>query len=121
MGDRASVIITSKDFKAPITIYGHWGGTTNAMAVAKVLERTDRVGDANYLTAQVFYEYAVSLNEYDGNLSFGIGAYDDSNGYGHGATDDNPPIILNADTGEVEYQGKTYTGLAFVMEFMPHS
>ena len=76
MGDRSSIYIASKHFPHPVALYGHWSGQDNLVAVANVLARTDRVGDPNYLTAQVFYEFAVS-NGYTGNLSFGIGTYED--------------------------------------------
>ena len=115
MGDRASIIIESESFEGAISLYGHYAGTTNALAVATVLERTDRVGDPSYLTAQVFYEYAVSLNDYKGNLGFGIGAYTNADD----TTDDNPAVYLNADTGEVRYDGYTYTALEFALAFTP--
>ena len=97
MGNRSSIIITSEQFPAPIYLYGHWSGDDNVRAVRNVLERTTRVGDPNYLTAQLFYEFAINLGKYDGNLSFGIGTYPtDTTDW-----DDNPPVTINADTGEV--------------------
>jgi len=114
MGDRATIHITSQSFSSPIELYGHWSGTDNARAVAKVLERTDRIGDANYLTAQVFYEYAVMLGGYTGHLSFGIRA---TNAEPSDTWDDNPIVILNADTGSVEYDGQTYTANQFALAY----
>lgn len=96
MGDRASIIVKSKSFDSPIRFYGHWSGSNNRLAVHNVLAKTDRVGDPSYLAAQIYYEFAVKLGKTDGLLSFGISA--DADTYG----DDNPPIIINADTGEIE-------------------
>jgi hypothetical protein len=99
MGDRSAIIIESTRFQTPIAIYGHWSGTDNVLAVQNVLERTGRVGDPSYLTAQLFYEFAVKLGDYDGELSFGIDAFG-------GTPDevdkwlDNATVIINADTGE---------------------
>jgi hypothetical protein len=98
MGDRSSIIISSKQFDAPITLYGHWSGEDNLTAVQSVIERTDRVGDPMYLTAQVFYEFA-KLGNYDGNLSFGIGAFTNTGDN----WDDNPAVYLDADTGEITH------------------
>ena len=97
MGDRSSIIITSERFANPITFYGHWSGDHNLKAVQNVLARTGRVGDPSYLAAEIFYEFAINLGSYDGNLSFGIGAWGD-NDY---TWDDNDPVFVNADTGEV--------------------
>jgi hypothetical protein len=96
MGDRSAIVIASKQFQTPITLYGHWSGETNITAVKSVLERTDRVGDPSYLTAQIFWEFA-RLGSYDGKLSFGIDTFggDPSNAM------DNETIWVNADTGEV--------------------
>lgn len=96
MGDRSSIVIKSKQFDSPIRFYGHWSGTDNSLAVHNVLAKTDRIGDPSYLAAQIYYEFAVKLGRTDGGLSFGISADEDTGG------DDNPPIIINADTGEIE-------------------
>lgn len=92
MGNRSTITITSRNFPAPITFYGHWSGGQNVEAVRNVLARTGRIGDEGYLTAQVFYEFA-KLGNYDGELSFGIFS-------GEMVEDENPHIQLNADTGE---------------------
>jgi len=113
MGDRSSIYIESKQFPHPVALYGHWSGQDNLVAVANVLSRTDRVGDANYLTAQVFYEFAVS-NGYTGGLSFGIGTYEDTSD----GLDDNPAVYLNADTGEVTYEGITYSQTDFLTDYL---
>ena len=114
MGDRSYIQITSKDFKTPISLYGHWSGTDNLEAVKNVLARTGRIGDPSYLTAQIFYEFA-KLGNYDGEYSFGIDAF--------GAEPDKPAfmsfsnnnwtIYVNADTGEYTYKGEVHT------EFVP--
>lgn len=112
MGDRATIHITSESFTSPIELYGHWSGTDNARAVANVLARTDRIGDSTYLTAQLFYEYAVILGDYTGKLGFGIRAVRETP---NSLWDDNPVIVVNADTGSVEYDGQTYTATQFVL------
>jgi hypothetical protein len=98
MGDRSAIVIESERFLTPIMLYGHWSGAENLASVASVLERTGRVGDPSYLTAQLFYEFAVVRGGYDGELSFGIDAF--------GGTPeevdkwmDAPTIVVNADNG----------------------
>jgi len=98
VGDRSAIIIESERFITPITLYGHWSGRDNLIAVASVLETTDRVGDPSYLTAQLFYKFAVELGKYDGNLSFGIDAFGGTPKEVN-ATMDNDTIVVNADTG----------------------
>ena len=98
MGDRSAIVIHSEQYKTPITFYGHWSGEQNIEAVKNVLARTGRVGDPSYLTAQIFYEFAIVLGRYDGSLSFGIdtfGSVEDLDG-----SMDNDTIYVNADTGE---------------------
>ena len=98
VGDRSAIIIESERFITPITLYGHWSGRDNLTAVASVLETTDRIGDPSYLTAQLFYEFAVVRGKYDGELSFGIDAF----GGTPEAVDkwmDRPTIIVDADKG----------------------
>lgn len=104
MGNRATIVINSTEFDTPISLYGHWSGETNLTAVQNVIQRTDRIGDAQYLTAQLFYEFAINLGGYDGQLSFGIGAYDAINDL----YDDVPTVYVNADTGEYECDGYHY-------------
>ena len=87
MGDRSAIIIESERFITPITLYGHWSGRDNLTAVASVLETTDRVGDPSYLTAQLFYKFAVELGKYDGTPQ-------EIN-----ATMDTDAIVVNADKG----------------------
>lgn len=100
MGDRSAIVVTAKEFKTPITFYGHWSGDDNITAVKNVLARTGRIGDVSYLTAQLFYEFA-KLGNYDGELSFGI----DTFGYTPDGMD-NPTITINADTGEYTIEGE---------------
>ena len=97
MGNRSLIVIESERFATPITLYGHWSGAENLAAVAEVLGKTTRKGDPSYLTAQIFYEFAVVRGKYDGELSFGIDTF--------GLTDpadavDNDTVYVNADTGE---------------------
>lgn len=112
MGDRSSIYITNDTDDSVIRIYGHWSGDHNAKAVATLLNKTDRVGDPMYLTAQMFYEFAIIQGGYTGGLGFGIGSatYIDY-------TEDNPAIVVNADTGEVKYEDTTYTRNEFIKSF----
>jgi hypothetical protein len=104
MGNRAFIQIDSERFAMPIVLYGHWSGEDNLTAVKNVLDRTSRVGDPEYLAAQIFYEFAITLGGYDGNLSFGIS----SGVIGSGSWQDVEPVYVNADTGEYRYCGVTY-------------
>jgi len=96
MGDRSAIVIHSEQYKTPITFYGHWSGDDNVKAVENVLKRTDRIGDPTYLAGQLFYEFAINLGGYDGNLGFGImpllNNYDDEG-------DDNPSVWVDAESG----------------------
>jgi len=112
MGDRSSIYITSEVLASPIHLYGHWAGSDNLVTVANVLNKTDRVGDPMYLTAQLFYEFAVIQGGYTGSTGFGIGSSTYTN-----YADDNEPIVVNADTGEVKYEDTTYTQAEFVTNF----
>jgi len=112
MGDRSSIYITSEVLASPIHLYGHWAGNDNLVAVANVLNKTDRVGDPMYLTAQLFYEFAVVQGGYVGSLGFGIGSSTYTN-----YADDNEPIVVNADTGEVKFEDTHYTQEDFVKAF----
>ena len=103
MGNRAFIQIESRYFPEPVVFYGHWSGDHNITAVKNVLARTDRVGDPEYLAAQVFYEFT-TLAGYDGNLSFGISS---GKVIDEEAWTDNPTVILNADTGVATVDGKT--------------
>lgn len=99
MGDRSFIQVESKQFKIPVLFYGHWSGEQNLEAVRNVLERSGRIGDPSYLSAQIFYEFA-KLGNYDGELSFGIwsGKVDGSEWV------DAPTVFVNADTGAYTYQ-----------------
>ena len=110
MGDRAFIQIDSTQFDLPILLYGHWSGEENLTAVQNVLARTGRIGDPSYLTAQLFYEFAMVLGQYDGELGFGI-----SSGV-LSATDwqDAPAVYVNADTGEYKIDGVVYDEYARV-------
>jgi hypothetical protein len=104
MGDRSMIVVKAEKFVTPIVFYGHWSGEQNIEAVKNVLARTGRIGDAGYLTAQLFWEFA-KLGNYDGELSFGI----DANGDTDDTWMDNPSVIVNADTGEYEVNGEVFT------------
>ena len=101
MGDRSYIVVESAIFETPVTFYGHWSGTDNVLAVTNVLARTGRIGDAMYLTAQIFNEFAINLGKYDGEYSFGI----DACGYPDGSEwANNDTIFVNADTGQTSME-----------------
>lgn len=106
MGNRAYIQIDSERLSESILLYGHWSGEDNLTAVRNVLLRTDRIGDATYLSAQIFYEFT-QLAHYDGTTGFGIDV-------GTMATDfgDVPTVYVNADTGIYEYLGVAYDEFA---------
>ena len=96
MGNRAFIQVESERFVEPLVFYGHWSGETNVAAVQSVLERTDRVGDPSYLSAQIFHEFT-KLGGYEGGTGFGIWV-------GRVTAEDwadNPTVVINADTGEM--------------------
>jgi hypothetical protein len=99
MGNRSVITVVSSE--ATVSLYGHWAGETNLEAVRNVLSRTDRIGNHDYLTAQLFHEFAVNLGNYDGTLGYGITA-------GEYESDwlDNPTVIVNAETGEYCLEGE---------------
>ena len=105
MGNRAFIQVESQHLETPVVLYGHWAGESNLTAVRNVLARTDRIGDPNYLTAQIFYEFAVVLGDYDGNLGFGI----DSGVLTDSVWSDVDNVYVNADTGEYRCGGTTYS------------
>jgi hypothetical protein len=101
LGNRSLIIIRSSDFGTnEIRLYGHWSGADNIEAVRNVLARTDRVGDASYLVAQLFHEFSVTLGAYEGGLGYGISlasSWDDEGWI------DNDTVIVDADTGNYTY------------------
>ena len=105
MGDRSYIQVDSHRFQTPIIFYGHWSGTDNLVAVRNVLARTARIGDPSYLTAQIFYGFAMELGEYDGSLGFGI----ESGNLTGSEWSDNPSVLVNADTGEYSYNGEVFS------------
>jgi hypothetical protein len=98
MGDRAWVQIQSEQFATPIALYSHWSGTDNLTAVRSVLAKTQRIGDAGYLTAQIFWKLA-NLAHYDGKLSLGI--HPDTIPLDY---EENPTVYVNADTGDYKIE-----------------
>jgi hypothetical protein len=101
MGNRSLIVIESERFQTPISLYGHWSGAENLAAVAEVLGKTGRVGDPSYLTAQIFYEFAIVRGKYDGELSFGIDTFGVPDG---SAGMDTDTVFVNADTGAWSWQ-----------------
>ena len=105
MGNRSNIVIreTATQTENLVILYGHWAGDSNLTAVRNVMERTNRIGDITYLTAQIFFEFT-RLGEYDGGLGFGlfVGTLDDID------ETDNPAVIVDADTGLVSYNGLTH-------------
>ena len=114
MGNRAYIQVESKSLETPVIFYGHWSGEDNLTAVRNVLARTTRIGDASYLTAQIFYEFALVLGEYTGDLGFGI-----ETGNLSGSEWTNvPSVIVNADSGEytIDGDGEIYSEFAVANE-----
>ena len=107
MGNRSSIVVESQNFPNPIYLYGHWSGEDHFEAVKAVIERTDRIGDASYLTAQLFYTFAVELGSYTGGTGFGIGTYAGDIAQ-NCLWEDNDPVVVNADSGAVTYRGEVY-------------
>jgi hypothetical protein len=101
MGNRSYIQINADGLEVPVLLYGHWSGTDNILAVQRVLEKTARLGDVSYLTAQLFWEFS-RLGSYDGSLGFGIeqGHIDDKT-----AWVDSPTVYVDADTGIYTYDG----------------
>jgi hypothetical protein len=104
MGNRSLIIIRGEAFgDNEIRLYGHWSGEDNIEAVKSVILRTDRIGDASYLTAQLFHEFS-QLGGYEGGLGYGIyiaQKWDDEGWI------DADSVIVNADTGDYQYKGVT--------------
>jgi len=107
LSGRSVIIIRSARFTAPLTFYGHLSGTDNLAAVKRVLSRSFRLGEAGYLAAQIFLEFA-RLGGSPGELYFGI----ENTPLPGLAGLDEYPVIVNADSGEVEYCGQTFSGYA---------
>ena len=114
MGNRAYIQVESKSLETPVIFYGHWSGEDNLTAVRNVLARTTRIGDASYLTAQIFYEFAVALGDYTGDLSFGI----ETGKLAGGEWTNVPSVIVNADSGEytIDGDGEIYAEFAVANE-----
>lgn len=108
MGDRSYIQVTSESFPEPVIFYGHWSGEENLEAVKNVLARTDRIGDAPYLTAQIFYEFSVGLGSYDGSLGFGIW----TGSLQADRWENADSVVVNADSGIYEYRGEVHTEYA---------
>lgn len=103
MGDRSNIVIKETETQTDnfLILYSHWGGDQNLKAVRNVMRKTDRVGDVAYLSAQLFWEFS-QMGGYDGVLGYGIfvgdmDSIDES---------DNPAVIVNAETGQVFYNGE---------------
>jgi hypothetical protein len=104
MGDRSNIVIreTASQTDNLVILYGHWAGDENLTAVRNVLEKTDRIGDSIYLTAQIFHEFT-QVGNYDGGLGYGLWVGDME------SIDetDNPAVIVDCDTGAITYKGET--------------
>jgi hypothetical protein len=105
MGNRAWIEVSAEQFETPVSFYGHWSGEDNLTAVKNVLERTQRIGDVSYLSAQIFFEFT-SLAQYTGDTGFGISTGEAP------SVDDVDTVYVNADTGEYTYQGETHREFA---------
>ncbi len=102
MGDRSVIQVNSATLPHPISLYGHWAGEDNLIAVKNVISSA-RLNDPAYLAAQLWCEFAVKLGNYDGKSGFGIdtSVYDE-------AWLDNPIVYVDADNGTYTYKGITY-------------
>ena len=107
MGNRSHIVIRGNDPKETITLYGHWAGTTNIDAVRSVMGKTTRANDIAYLTAELFYEFAIVEGSYKG---VGFGSYGMWAGDDDGAWADNPSVYVNTIDGTFEYEGETEEG-----------
>jgi hypothetical protein len=96
MGDRSYIVIESKDFDSDIVIYSHWGGNNNVTVAVNVLTFTQRIGDADYLAAEII-RMAFEENNYDGSLGMGVSTLAKGTFTENWA--DNPTVYINADTG----------------------
>ncbi len=112
MGNRAYIQVESKSLEMPVIFYGHWSGDENLTAVRNVLARTTRIGDASYLTAQIFYEFAFVLGGYTGELGFGI----ETGRLSGGEWADVPNVIVNADSGEYSVDNEIHLEYAVANE-----
>jgi hypothetical protein len=65
------------------------------------------VGDIAYLTAELFYEFAVVEGSYKG---VGFGSYGMWAGDDDGAWADNPSVYVNTIDGTFEYEGEVEKG-----------
>lgn len=104
MGNRSVIQINSDSLPYSISLYGHWSGDDNLRAVELALSAPNaRIGDASYLSAQLFYQFAITLGGYQGDLGFGIDT-------GNFEEDwlDQPIVYVDADNGDYTYQGITY-------------
>ena len=104
MGNRSYIQVSARDFKTPVTFYSHWTGEENVEAVVNVLERSGRIGDVSYLTAQIFFEFA-KLGQYDGETGFGI----DTFGVDPDVMGDVDSVYVDADTGAYTWGGIEHT------------
>lgn len=104
MGNRATIAIQQDETPNSefVILYGHWAGDYALQAAQNVLDKTDRIGDPTYLTAQLFWEFA-TLGDYSGELGYGIYTGDKE----AAETDDNPPVFVNPYTGEITHNGNT--------------
>lgn len=100
MGDRSIIVIESEQFEVPLSFYGHWAGGDHLDAVRDVIEETDRIGDAGYLAAQIFYKFAVMYGNYQGKLGYAIYPCE-LQGWS-----DNARVFVNADTGAIRIEGE---------------
>lgn len=98
MGDRVFVELNSQDFTTPVVIYSHWAGESILGAVTKVLGMSSRVGDANYLAAQIINSVFKECY-YDGELGFGIAAWDSTTASDAYDWADNPTVFVDLDKG----------------------
>jgi len=96
MRDRSYIVIESDKFVSDIAIYSHWGGTSNVTIATEILSSTQRIGDPEYLTAEIIHASFIE-NSYDGKLGMGVQPLTKGSFPEHWG--DNPTVYINADTG----------------------
>jgi hypothetical protein len=99
MGDRIFIELQSQDFDTPVVIYAYWAGEAILGAVTEVLGITNRIGDPNYLAAQIIHNVFKQC-DYDGVNSFGIAAWNYQTAMEAYDWADNPTIYVDLDTGK---------------------
>jgi len=110
MGDRASVYFVDQmdnENKIGLYLYTHWGGALLKKTVQKVLAKTERWNDSQYLARMIFCQM---LQDFEGKLEgitgFGISTFEGDN--------DNPTIEVNVPLQKVITEDKEWSFEEFI-------